>query len=149
MVYDTGLPLGFFEHTSIKAFFQQLRPAWHPPSQEMLSESLLEDVYEDTKKEVDSYLNTQGYLNCCFDESTNIKGDRVMNLSLSTEKGAFFDSNIDLGAATVSAKFCADLAEKRLQIITRGKMSRVNSLYTDICSPILSTLRQLKQRPDL
>lgn len=99
----------------------------------MLSESLLEDVYKDTKKEVDSYLNTQDYLNCCFDESTNIKGDRVMNLSLSTEKGVF----------------CADLAEKRLQTVTRGRMSRVNSLCTDTCSPMLSALRQLKQRPDL
>jgi hypothetical protein len=134
MVYDTGLPLSFFEHTSVKAFFQQLRPAWHPPSREMLSESLLEDIYEDTKKEVDSYLNTQDYLNCCFDESSNIKGDRVMNFSLSTEKGAFFHSNIDLGAATVSAEFCADLAEKRLQAITRGKMNRVNSLHYDSLS---------------
>jgi len=149
MIYDTGLPLSFFEHTSVKAFFRQLRPAWHPPSRDTLSESLLEDVYEDTKKEVDSYLDTQDYLNCCFDESTNIKGDRVMNLSLTTEKGAFFDSNIDLGAATVSAEFCADLAEKRLQTVTRGKMSRVNSFCTDTCSPMLSALRQLKQRPDL
>jgi hypothetical protein len=57
MVYDTGLPLNFFEYTSVKAFFQQLRPAWHTPSRDMLSESLLEDVYKDTKKEVDSYLN--------------------------------------------------------------------------------------------
>jgi hypothetical protein len=82
MVYDTGFPLSFFEHTSVKAFFQQLRPAWHPPSRKMLSKSLPEDAYEDTKKEVDSYLDTQDYLNCCFDESTNIKGDRGKCYSL-------------------------------------------------------------------
>ncbi len=64
MVYDAGLPLSFFEHASVKAFFRQIRPAWHPPSRKMLSESLLEEVYEDTKKEVDLYLNTQNYLNC-------------------------------------------------------------------------------------
>ena len=90
------------------------------------------------KKEVNSHLNTQDYLNCCCDESTKIKSDRVMNLSLITEKGAFFDSSIDRGTATVSAEFCADLAEKRLQTVTRGKMSRVNSFCTDTCSPMLS-----------
>jgi hypothetical protein len=84
------------------------------------------------------------YLNCCFDESNNIKGDRVMNLSVSTEKGGFFESNTDLGTATVRAEFCADLAEKRLQTVTRGKMNRVNSLWTDTCSPMLSAAAALK-----
>jgi hypothetical protein len=72
--------------------------------------------------------------------------NRIMNIAITTKQGAFYDSTIALGAATVGAEFCAKIIEKRLQVITKGKMKRMNALSTDICDIIGNTGKLLKKK---
>jgi hypothetical protein len=45
MVFEAGLPLGFFEYSAIQAFLHRLRPAYNPLCRTRLSTTLLEDSY--------------------------------------------------------------------------------------------------------
>ena len=149
MIYDAGLPLSFFEHPSVKAFLKRLQPAYTPPTRLRLSGTLLEKSYEATKTEVEDYINTQQLLSVSFDESNNVSSDRIMNIALTTPRGAFYYENIVLGSATVSAEFCAEKIEQRLQHITKQRMRRVNSISTDTCDTMLKTARLLRALPSL
>jgi hypothetical protein len=149
MVYNCGLSLGFFEHPAVKAFLYRLRPAYYPPNRNQLDSKLLDQCYEDTKKEVEDYIDSQGQLAISFDESNNVASDRIMNIAITTERGAFHYKNIDLGAATISSEFCAEKIENRLQVITKNQMNRINSISTDTCDTIFKTARLLQSFPGL
>jgi hypothetical protein len=120
MVYDAGLALGFFEHPAVKAFLHRLRPAYNLPSRVRLSTTLLEDSYQSVRQEVEEYLDKQGNLCISFDESNDIASNRIMNIAITTDRGAFYDQNIDIGAIKVTAEFCVDQIEQRAQVITKG-----------------------------
>ena len=72
-----------------------------------------------------------------------------MNIAITIEQGAFYDSTIALGAATVGAEFCTEIIEKRLQVITKGKMKRVNALSTDTCDTMGNTGKLLEKIPSM
>jgi Protein of unknown function (DUF 659) len=108
MIFEAGLPLSFFEHSAVQAFLHRLRPAYKPPLRTRLSTTLLEDCYQDVKAEVKEYLDEQDNLCISFDESTDVANNRIMNISIIIERGAFYYKNIDLDAITVSAEFCAE-----------------------------------------
>jgi hypothetical protein len=59
MVYNYGLPLGFFDYPAVKAFLYRLRPAYHPSNRNQLYLKLLDQCYKDTKKEVKDNINSQ------------------------------------------------------------------------------------------
>jgi hypothetical protein len=149
MVYDCGLPFRFFEHPSVKAFLSRLRPAYRPPSRGRLDDTLLQDCYEATKQEVEEYVDTQELLAVSFNESNDTASHRVMNIALTTPRGAFYYESIDLGAATVSGEFCAEKIELKLQDITKQRMERINSISTDTCDTALKFGRLLCSQPSL
>jgi hypothetical protein len=72
-----------------------------------------------------------------------------MNIAVTTDRGAFYDQTITLNATTVSSEYAADTIQRRLEIITKGKLNRVNSISTDTCSPMLKTLNLLQSVPQL
>lgn len=72
-----------------------------------------------------------------------------MNIALIIPRGAFYYENIDLGARTISTEYCADIVEKKLQEITKGRMDRVNSILTDTCDTMLKTAHILQATPSL
>ena len=57
--------------------------------------------------------------------------------------------SIDLGTATVSAEFSAEIIGKRLLVITKEQMKRVNSISADTCDTMLKTGRLLQSFPIL
>jgi hypothetical protein len=57
---------------------------------------------------VEKYLEKQDNLCISFDESNDVTNNRIMNISITTERGAFYYKNIDLGAIVVTAEFCAE-----------------------------------------
>jgi hypothetical protein len=70
-----------------------------------------------------------------------------MNISITIERGAFYNKNINLGAATVSAEFCAEKINQQALLITKGQLQRINSISTDIYDTILKTARFLQALP--
>jgi hypothetical protein len=147
MIYEAGLPLSFFEHFAVQAFLHRLRPAYKPPLRSRLSTTLLENSYGSVKEEVDKYLEKQDNLCLSFDESNDIASNRIMNISITTERGAFYHENIDLGATIVSAEFCAEKIEQETRLITKGQLQRINSISTDICDTMFKAARLLQAIP--
>jgi hypothetical protein len=45
-----------------------------------------------------------------------------MNISITTERGAFYNENIDLGAITVSAEFCIEKIKQQALSIIKGQL---------------------------
>jgi predicted GNAT family N-acyltransferase len=54
---------------------------------------------------VEKYLKKQDNLYISFDESNDIANNRIINISITTERDAFYNKNINLGAIIVSAEF--------------------------------------------
>ena len=119
MVYEAGLPLSFFEHSAVQAFLHRLRPAYQLPHRTRLSTTLLDNSYRSVKEEVEEYLEKQDNLCISFDESNDVANNRIMNISITTERGAFYHENINLGAIAVTAEFCAEKIEQQTRLITK------------------------------
>lgn len=72
-----------------------------------------------------------------------------MNIAVTTERGAFYNQNLDIGADTASAEYCAEKIEQRCQLITKGRLNRINSISTDTCDTMLKTARLLQATPSM
>jgi hypothetical protein len=105
MIYKAGLPLGFFDHFAVRAFFHRLRPAYKLLCRKRLSIILLDESYRSVKVEVKEYFEKQDNLYLSFDESNDVINNRIINISVTTERGAFYYKNIDLSATAVIAEF--------------------------------------------
>jgi hypothetical protein len=108
MVYKAGLPLGFFKYSAVQAFLYRLRPAYQPPHRTRLLTTLLDNSYGSVKEEVERYLEKQDNLYISFDESTDVANNRIINISITIERGAFYYKNINLGSIAVTAEFCTE-----------------------------------------
>jgi hypothetical protein len=108
MIYDTGLPFVFFEHSSVQAFLRNLRPGYTTPISTRLYGGMLEKAYNTVKKKVDKHLNSQDHLNITFDKTSNVVSQRVINIAVTTDRGAFYDQTITLNTITVNSEYAAD-----------------------------------------
>jgi hypothetical protein len=113
IIYDANLPLTFFEHPAVKAFLHRLRPAHNLPTRARLSTTLLKDSYQSVRQEVEEYLDKQDNLCISFDESNDIASNRIINIAITTDRGAFYDQNIDIEAVKATAKFCIEKIKQR------------------------------------
>ena len=147
MIYEAGLPLSFFEHFAVQAFFRRLRPAYKLPCRRRLSTTLLDESYRSVKEEVEEYLEKQDNLCLSFDESNDVANNRIMNISVTTERGAFYYENIYLDARAVTAEFCAEKIKQQARLITKGQLKCINSISTDTCDTMLKTARLLQALP--
>jgi hypothetical protein len=105
MIYNASLPLNFFEQPAIKAFLYRLRPAYNLPCRVRLSTELLEDSYQSVRQEVEEYLDKQDNLCISFDKFNDIASNRIINIAIITDRGVFYNQNIDIEAAKATAKF--------------------------------------------
>jgi hypothetical protein len=71
---------------------------------------------------VEKYLDKQDNLCISFNESSDVANNRIINISITIERGAFYNENIDLGATTVSAEFYAEKIEQQALSITKGQL---------------------------
>src|SRR5438046_186145 len=86
---SNALPLGLFELDDMKHFLHLLNPAYKPPSRRAISRPLLLEAYSQTKNHVDQVLSSLSNLNIITDESTNIRGTRIVNISIHTDFVSF------------------------------------------------------------
>jgi Protein of unknown function (DUF 659) len=98
---------------------------------------------------VDTEIDKEDQLNVCFNGSSNINYQRICNISVTTKKGAFYYHNTALGLNTAGAVYTADKVIKALNIVTRNRLSRINSISADTCNIILSSFNQISSRPGL
>ena len=72
-----------------------------------------------------------------------------MNIAVTIERGAFYNQNLDLGADTASAEYYIEKIEQRYQLITKGRINRINSISIDTYDTMLKTARLLQTIPSI
>ncbi len=115
------------------AFVQEF--GYKPPGRDRMSETLLDEVYMDTKDKVKTILKETPLLNVISDDSDNMKGEQILNMTLLTKDHhafyAFSESAEDkrLDAAENARWMLAKMLE-----LTGGDLGKIHSVTTDTCS---------------
>jgi hypothetical protein len=85
-LYKSGRPLSFFEDDYWKEFFKK-NFGYTPPSSWALSNTLLDEAYDECKGQVKNQLCAAYSLSLIIDESTDIAYNRIINTSIVTNIG--------------------------------------------------------------
>lgn len=148
-LYEANLPFNLFEHPAAKRFFNKLRPSYTPPSAYRIANSLLDESYKKVKETVDAIIDEEEALGVVFDETTNVISDRVLNISITTSRGAFYYHNLILPPETASSSLLTNLVVESLDTVSRGKRERINACSTDTCSTMRDIWKLLPRQPGL
>ncbi|CAJ0831784.1 19828_t:CDS:2 [Entrophospora sp. SA101] len=62
MLHQCGLPLSLSEMEPLKNWIKKTRPALKLPSRKKISTTLLDEVYQDTKKHVEKFINDAKFI---------------------------------------------------------------------------------------
>lgn len=89
VIYEGGRPLDLFNHPTMQAFIKKLNPAYRIPLPKMFAGPLLERSYHKIRNQVQAYVDKSTCLNFISDGSSNINHERINNLSVLTDVGAF------------------------------------------------------------
>jgi hypothetical protein len=73
-------------------------------------------------------------LNIITDDSSNINLQRIANISVHTNAGAFFYASEDVGAARRTAHNVAIWMKEKIVALSNDNLLRVNSIATDTCA---------------
>jgi hypothetical protein len=86
MVYQAGLPFGFFEKPEVLAFLPALNSAYIPPKRDILATIMLDKAWESVKG-VDAEIDKEDELNNCVDGPRFVPGmRRPMGIVLRTKQ---------------------------------------------------------------
>ena len=127
-------PFNMFENASGKMFLRTLNPAYKPPTRKTVSGPLLDSVYTMTKDQTDAMIAAMDLLNIITDESSNIRGSRICNISVHSPSGSLHYLSEDLRAKQMTAAAAAQWLRNHLLVLSNGDLSRINSIITDTCA---------------
>src|SRR5579859_7064256 len=126
-------PFNMFENASSKMFLQVLNPAYKPPTRKTISSPLLNSVYTMNKDRTDAMIAVMDLLNIITDESSNIRGSRIWNISVHSPSGSLHYLSEDLRAKQTAAA-AAQWLRNHLLVLSNGNFSHINSIITDTCA---------------
>jgi hypothetical protein len=153
---DTLFGMAVF--TSCSSFHQFETPEWQeffkalgytPPHRNTLSSTILDRCYDTTKTQVTEIINTSSNISIVADESTNISGTRIENISVIVKGTSYFWSNESLEDKNATANATVQSIKQKALDITQGDLKRLGSLSTDTCSTQQASWAKLKLDPDL
>jgi hypothetical protein len=114
-----------------RAFFIAL--GYETPHRKTLARSILDACYKDIKAQVTTVINSSANLGIVADESTNISGTRIKNVSVIYKGASYFWSNQSLkDKNTTAANGIKSVKDKALEI-TNGNLKRLSALSTNTC----------------
>ena len=93
-VYTSNCAFSLFQTNDWLEFFQAL--SYIPPQRKQLASPLLDEVYKEVKERVEDTWKGASQLGIVADESSNIIGDRIGNISVIHKGTSYFWSNTDL-----------------------------------------------------
>jgi len=138
-----NLPFNLTQSPYFLAPFQKISPAYKPPSSFLLRTTLLDETYLLVKEDVEKVIQSSYYLNIITDESENVSKDRIINISINTDRGTFHYCSENAGSMAFTAENLASWLMTRLGALIKGDWGRINSFATDTCSTMLLLWRIL------
>ena len=148
-LYGGARPFATYTDPGMKALLKGLNAAYTPPDRHALAGRLLDDCYDKVKAKVDNRLANCSLLNFVTDESSNVQYRRIVNLSVHTADGVFFQCSEPTGAQSMASEDYAKWIFRQLIEITCHDLSRVNSLATDTCATMRKIWRVLGHQESL
>nr|CAG8479006.1 9870_t:CDS:2 [Entrophospora candida] len=129
-IYQCGLFLSLPELEPIKALFKKLHPCFKLPSQKTLSTTLLDQVHNNTKNEVDNIISSANYICLVSDGWINIMQEHWTNYLITTPKPIFFSAHQTGEIRHIGENIAADIENLILQI----DHSKLSGVITDNAS---------------
>ena len=148
--YVDGRPFTLYETPTMKRALHRLNPAYKPPNRQAIAQRLLDNAYEETKNSTNNLILSLPSLNIVSDESNNINGARIANISIHHPSiGSFHYLSQDIGTMQSKAVNIANWLKNHLQTLTNGDFKRINSIATDTCDTMLSMWEVAQFYPEL
>lgn len=86
-----------------------------------------------TKTRTNEMISGMQTLNVVTDESSNIRNNRICNISFHTSSGSIHYVSEDIQSKQMTATTAAQWLRNHLITLTNGDISRINSIITDTC----------------
>jgi hypothetical protein len=110
---------------------------YRPPNRILVGGDLLDQQYAEVQSKVNALIRSQESLNFVLDESSNIRSQRIVNLSVVIPQyGSIYLANENIGRQDLTASFFTDWFTKRA---SQYDLTRVSSLTTDTCATMRNT----------
>jgi len=135
-IFATARPFSLFEDPVLIDFIKSLKSDYNPPSRSTISISILPQCYSIVEREVAAELKKLQYFNLCVDETTNIRGQRILNLSISTPSCSYYITSEDMADQNLNAQVISLWVVKKVTELLgpSTEWSKVNSLASDTCN---------------
>jgi hypothetical protein len=104
------------------AFFKAL--GYTPPSRRVLSSTLLDESYQSVKEDVQKVFRASPQLGIVADESTNITGDRIENVSVMCKGTSYHWANTYCADRDAESETAVESIQSRSQMETWAKYRR-------------------------
>ena len=142
-------PFNMFESEFCKTFLKALNPAYKPPSRKAISGPLLDSVYTMVKNHMDEVIATLPNINIVTDESSNIRNARICNISVHSAIGSLHYISEDIRAKQMTAAASAQWLRNHLHTLSKGDLSRINSIATDTCNTMFNMWMEIQRFNEL
>src|SRR5579859_4588757 len=122
-----NFPFNMYEHAAGKMFLKELNPAYKPPGRKTIAGPLLNSVYTMTKSRTDDMVATMNLINITMDESSNIRGSRICNISIHSPSGSLHYISEDICAKQMTAAAAAQWLRNHLIMLSNSDLSRIKA----------------------
>ena len=146
-VYTSNYVFSLFQTDDWMEFFQAL--SYVPPQRKQLATSLLDEVYKEVKERVEDTWKGASQLGIVADESSNITGNRIGNISVIHKGTSYFWKNTDLEDEDANADNAVAHIKREALKITKSDLKRLSSLATDTCNTQRKVWRRFQELPEL
>jgi hypothetical protein len=126
-------------------------PHYNPPDRRTIADSILTECYENLQTKVNTRLAKEQHINVVFDETSNVRNQRILNISFNTKSGSYYYRSDDMKDKTLDATTTANWVFSKLQEFLSPELdwSRINSFATDTCNTMKAVWRVLSAKPEL
>ena len=100
-------PFNMYENAVGKKFLKEMNPAYKPPGRKAIAGPLFDSVFTMTKSRTDDMISALNLINIVTDESSNIRGSRICNISVHSPYGSLHYISEDIRAQQMTAAAAA------------------------------------------
>ncbi|GAB0096399.1 hypothetical protein DMENIID0001_119050 [Sergentomyia squamirostris] len=113
-IITSNSPFSFVENQYFKDFVHQLNPDFKMPSRRKIGGKHVDDKYTNVRKICEERINASPTLGIMADTWTNIRGEGMMNIIITTPQ-PYFVRSLNLGVESKTAEFIRSLLDEDIQ----------------------------------
>jgi hypothetical protein len=150
-IFATARPFNLFENPVFVDMFRSIKGDYNIPSRTTITNSLLPKCYDMVRRDVMGEIRKIQYINISVDESTNIRGERIMNFSLSTPERSFYISSEDMANQSLTSVVIASWVVRKLTELLgpSSGWQKLNSFASDTCNSMRAVWNILRNTEGL